>query len=377
MTRFKQLGAAVLCSILGSLLLQAQQPALPLPPGQLQPGVQQVPPPVVSAPESHATGWAPQSPYATAPVGSCADGNCDGASDHFTPFMLGDFASILVNLGSDIKIAEGESPRPVDRVFYRFNYYDNINPSRFNQPTSDIHNVTLYRNSFGFEKTIMDGRVSLGLRIPFNTIDSDGKGFVLNPAPGVAVAPGDASINTTVFGNISAIMKAILIEDKATGSLVSAGSTIVFPTAATKLVDPGPSTLAYLQPFGAFILSRGDFFVQGFTSITLPLAGAESTIMFNDLGVGYFVFRDAGGSGFIRSVAPTVEIHVTTPIRQPAGVTEFGFIDDVLINDTVDLTLGATVEFVNKMTLGVGCVIPICTTKPFDFEVLAQLNYRF
>ena len=62
MTRFKQFGAAVLCSILGSLPLQAQQPALPLPSGQLQHGGQPVPvpvpPPVLNVPESHATGWA-------------------------------------------------------------------------------------------------------------------------------------------------------------------------------------------------------------------------------------------------------------------------------------------------------------------------------
>ena len=319
----------------------------------------------------------PHSPYAAPPDTFCPDSGCDGTSDHFTPFMLGDFANILVNLGSDIKIAEGESPRPVDRVFYRFNYYDNINPSRFNQPISDIHNVQLYRNSFGFEKTFMNGTVSIGLRVPFNTIDAEGKGYVVSPPPGGIVTPGDAGFDTTVFGNISAIVKAILLEDKATGSLVSAGATIVFPTAATKLVDPGPSTLSYIQPFGGFILNRGDFFVQGFTSITLPVAGAESIIMFNDLGAGYFIYRDRSGASWLRSVAPTLEIHVTTPIRQPQGVTEFGFIDNVTINDTVDITMGSTFEFVNKATLGVGFVIPVCSTRPFDYEILAQLNYRF
>ena len=371
----KEFGAALFCLLLGSIPIRAQQVVPQPPPPQIMPGGQPIPQIAPDLPNTSGTVWSQRSPYVAQAAASCPDANCDGASEHFTPFMLGDFASILVNLGSDIKIAEGESPRPVDRVFYRFNYYDNINPSRFDKLTSDIHNVTLYRNSFGFEKTIMDGRVSFGLRVPFNTIDSDGKGFVLSPG-GVAT-PGDDSVNTTVFGNISAIIKAVLIEDKTTGSLVSAGATIVFPTAATKLVDPGPSTLTYFQPFGGFILNQGDFFVQGFTSITLPVAGAESIILFNDLGVGYFVYRDNSGAGLLRSVAPTVELHVTTPIRQPQGVTEFGFIDDLTINDTLDVTLGTTFEFVNKATLGVGFVLPLSSTKPFDFEVLAQLNYRF
>ncbi len=266
------------------------------------------------------------------PCDSCPNTACDGASDQFTPFMLGDFGRIVANLASDIKIAEGESPRPVDRVFYKFNYYNNIDHDRFDRPTSDFNHVDLYRNVFGFEKTVMDGRVSLGRRVPVNTLTSEGKGFVLNPVPGVAVAPGDAGGDTTEFGNVTAVAKAILWENRDRGALLSAGATLTFPTATSKKIEPGPSTLMYMQPYGAFLLTNGDFFVQGFSSITLPVASAESIILFNDVGVGYFVYRSRGG--FITSVAPTVEVHVITPIRQPSSVTEFGFIDDLRLNDT-------------------------------------------
>jgi len=34
-------------------------------------------------------------------------------------------------------------------------------------------------------------------------------------------------------------------------------------------LDPGLSTLMYVQPFSGFILNSGDLFVQGFTSMTL------------------------------------------------------------------------------------------------------------
>src|SRR5262249_9336595 len=43
---------------------------------------------------------------------------CAAPGQPLTPYMLGDFAGPVANLFSDIKIAEGESPRPIDRVFY-------------------------------------------------------------------------------------------------------------------------------------------------------------------------------------------------------------------------------------------------------------------
>ena len=38
-----------------------------------------------------------------------------------------------------------------------------------------IHNINLYRHTFGFEKTFLDQRVSLGLRIPFYSLDAEAK----------------------------------------------------------------------------------------------------------------------------------------------------------------------------------------------------------
>src|SRR5262249_25806114 len=37
----------------------------------------------------------------------------------FTPVMLGDFVGFVTNQFGDTKIAESESPQPLDRVFYR------------------------------------------------------------------------------------------------------------------------------------------------------------------------------------------------------------------------------------------------------------------
>lgn len=58
------------------------------------------------------------------------------------------------------KIAENESPRPQDRIFFNNNFFDNINNTN-----TDIASVQ--RQTIGFEKTFLDGDASVGVRVPF------------------------------------------------------------------------------------------------------------------------------------------------------------------------------------------------------------------
>jgi hypothetical protein len=319
-------------------------------------------------------------PMTTAPAGEnwfqtgcCTDA---GHPQHFTPFMLGDFIGPVANLFSDVKIAEGESPRPVDRVYYRFNYYHDIDQADTRDPRFSFHNVNLYQNVFGVEKTFFDRTVSLGLRVPFYTMTADGKDFIVTDATGAPTLQPGNSFSETEFGNIAAVAKAVLWEDKGTGSLLSAGATISFPTAGTVNLNPGQSILLYVQPFVGVILQDGELFVQGFSSITLAIARPESIVMFNDLGVGYHVYRSNGG--MIRDIAPMLEMHIATPIRQPdPSALEFGILDDVHLNNVVDFTFGASAELQGGATVGLGLAVPVTGPKPFDIELLAQLNYRF
>ncbi len=292
------------------------------------------------------------------------------AANNFTPYMLGDFTGPIGSLFSDLKVAEGNSPRPMDRVFLDFNYYNNLDKYEWRAPNATLREADLYRYVLGFEKTFLDEQVSITVRIPFFTIDAQ--------ASAVGAALGQSDINSTDLGNISAILKGVLWEDKSTGSLISAGATISAPTASSRLIDPGPGTLAYVQPFVGFILESGDFFLQGFSSVTLPVVRPESILMFNDIGVGYFVYRNYSNCGLLRSIAPTFEVHVTDPLREANPTYNLdGIFDTFHIANTVDLTLGTTVEFWNRSTLGIGVVTPVTGPKPFDFEIIAQFNYRF
>jgi hypothetical protein len=295
--------------------------------------------------------------------------------------MLGDFTGPVANLFSAVKIAEGESPRPLDRAFVKFNYYNNLNKARWTNPTEPIHNVDLFRYTVGMEKTFFDESVSLGLRIPFYTMTADAKEFRAVPDPaagGLVPLPGGPGFDTSHFDNIVAIAKAVLWEDRSTGNLISAGATISFPTASSKKLDPGMSTLMFMQPFGGFIWTSDDLYVHGFSSITLPVASAESIVLFNDVGVGYFAYRASAASSLVTAVGPTLELHVATPLRSPdPDVDIFGFRDGLRLSDVVNVTLGTTVLLADRSTLGVGVVSPLTGPKPFDVEAIVQFNYLF
>src|SRR5437764_552870 len=88
---------------------------------------------------------------------------------------------IKSNMFSDVKIAEGESPRPVDRVFVKYNYYNNLAKDQWTDPTVPIHNVELSRYVVGMEKAFFDEKMSIGLRVPFYTLNAEAKDVVFVP----------------------------------------------------------------------------------------------------------------------------------------------------------------------------------------------------
>ncbi|HLJ92053.1 MAG TPA: hypothetical protein VKU02_02555 [Gemmataceae bacterium] len=289
----------------------------------------------------------------------------------FAPNMLGDFASVSV-FNSAANIAENESPRPLDRLFFSFNFYDNLDRSTLNAIGSPVHNVQTFRYTFGAEKTFLDGDFSIGLRAPINTVDADGR--VLSGPFGSVSGQG---ITGTEFGDLSIILKGVLAQCRATGSLVSAGLAITaatgprhFPQApAVSLLVNGERSTA-LQPFLGAIWTSGHFFLQGFSSIEIPTTRDDPLIWFNDVGVGYYVYRNWERDRLLTAIVPTLEMHLNDPLRDRGSVNIGG-------PDILDLTVGATIEFRRSAALAIGLVAPMTGPKPFDFEVLTHVNFRF
>ena len=250
------------------------------------------------------------------------------------------------------KITENESPRPQDRVFCTYNFFENLN-GRLNPP--GITQTDLHRETIGFEKTFLDGDASIGMRLPFIQLR------------------GDESIRESDVGDLSIILKYALINDPNTHNVLSMGLEVTVPTGPSFLPAGTPdihSTL--LQPYVGWIYNFGDWFVHGFNSIAVPTDSQDVTYLFNDAAIGYFLPRSRDSNGWITELVPSCEVHVSTPLNHRGSLTQpFGGID------IVDLTFGVTAGLCNRSTLALAFVTPVTGPRPFDWELQIHFNYRF
>jgi len=179
------------------------------------------------------------------------------------------------------------------------------------------------------------------------------------------------------------------------------------------LVNLGELTIqnraVHLQPFLAMLYSPGDqpfasplrqFFFQTFIQFDFDTTGndviysqpfpvrevavlQDPALMAVDAALGFWLFRDRY-EWILSGLAPVVELHYTTtlqdqdvptgPVLQPA----FLAVGDPRY-DVLNLTAGFHIQLGEVITLGVGAVAPLRdgTDKPFETEILAQVNARF
>lgn len=298
------------------------------------------------------------------------------AAASFNPSMIGDLLgysaerTVFINQGASgsashgtttarlplatraaFKVADFESPRPMDRVYLTYNYYNNVNHS-INPPgvpSFDVHYETL-----GFEKTMLDGDASIGLRLPY-----------------VQLA-GSGDIESTDIGDLSIVMKYALVNDPNTGDVLSGGVVLTVPTGPDFALASGSKLSdVIIQPWAGFIYNMEDIYLHGFTSLAVPTDSRDVTILFIDPAVGYWLYRDNSASG-LTGIVPTIEAHVDIPLNhRGADHTPIGF------SDTVVLTGGVHFIVNNAATLTLGASLPVTGPQPYDIEGFAGFNLRF
>jgi len=272
------------------------------------------------------------------------------------------------------KIGENESPRPQDRIFFTYNFYDNTrgpsNGSEFARTLSttiDVDGIPtpatlaipgfhtprldLHRETIGFEKTFLDGVGSIGVRVPFFQ------------------QTGDPAFSQQDLGDISVIFKIAPWMDAETGNLVSTGLMITTPTGPDIPTTAGNIHPTLLQPFVGYFFHADNLFLQGFTSLVVPTDSRDVTLLFNDIGVGYWLYQAQGG--LLTSVAPTLEAHLTTPLNHHNARDPISGADILTLTGGVHLGLGP------RSTLTLGLATPITGPRPFDVEAVVQFNWRF
>lgn len=263
-----------------------------------------------------------------------------------------------------IKIANNENPAPQDRLYFNFNYYDNLNAAANERLGIDVHNIQVYQYTFGLEKTFLDGNASFGMRLPVNNLSTES---------GTPTYDG----NFTDIGNLTMILKYLFYKDQQNNAL-SGGLALTVPTGpsgfagADQFSTPNPTVF---QPFIGYRLGFNDWFIHGFFAGDFPCDQNDVTMFYSDIGVGYFLLRRPQCSdSILTAVVPTFEVHVNNPLNHRGA---FNGADLVGTADVVNLTSGITFEINHRSTFTVGLVVPVTGPKPFDVEALAQVNWSF
>lgn len=273
-------------------------------------------------------------------------------------------SAALVPSVRGFKVSENQSPQPQDRIYYSFNYYNNLNAAINQRLGSPITGMNVYREILGFEKTFQDGQGSIGMRLPIDTLSA---GSTIRGLGGTSTAVGDLAI----------ILKYAFLWNRDTGSLFSGGLLVSAPTGPNNFAGfrniTSPHNAA-LQPWVGFIYNLGDFYFHGFSAIDVPTNPNDVTIWYNDLGVGYYLYRAAEPNRVISVIAPTFEVHVNSPLNHS---NPFNFNDPAGTPDIVDLTFGINVGVGKRGLLSVGYVDPVTGPRPFNGELLALFNIRF
>jgi hypothetical protein len=127
-----------------------------------------------------------------------------------------------------------------------------------------------------------------------------------------------------------------------------------------------------LHPFIGGLYNGGDWYVQAVSALDIPTGPNDVTLMYNDIGVGYYLYRDRGNDRILSAVIPTLEVHVNTPLNHRGSLN-----GNLGTPDWVDITGGTIFELCRRSTLSVGLCAPVTGANPFEWEGIVQLNFRF
>lgn len=289
------------------------------------------------------------------------------APTSFEPGMFGDLvgfsatrvidASFVIfapspALSGGIKIADYESPRPTDRIFYNFNNFTYVNAA-----LNPFTTIQLSRHVVGFEKALLSGNASVGLRLPFVNVY------------------GSRLLAESQVANMSVILKYAPIAEPS-GNVLSGGVVFTVPTGPPILLG-SPTTFTttavsatYFQPYLAFIrYLRPRLFLHGFSALLAPSDSRLVTLLTSDAGLVLLLQRRYR-EGIIQGLMPTVEVHTNIPLDHRGSQSPVGFFDNV------NLTAGCSF-LLQRAVLGWAIGTPLTGPRPFSVETIATLNFRF
>jgi hypothetical protein len=277
-------------------------------------------------------------------------------------------ASSLAPSARGFKIGENQSPMPQDRFYFTFDYFNDLNGVLNRRFEAPVDNLRAFRYIFGLEKTYDEGRGSLGIQLPLDSLTAD------STIQGPFNKPGGTS---TSLNDLTIYTKYILKRNPVTGSLISAGLAVTPTTGPSTFAGAGYLAAVHdttVQPFIGYLWRRGDFFLHGFTAIDVPTSVRDVTMVYNDIGIGYYVYRDPDPDAVLTALVPTFEVHVNSPLTHG---DYNNMLDLTGTPSVVNLTYGVSALIGPNSVFTFGVVTPMTGPRPFNYEMLFLFNFRF
>ncbi|HJZ58285.1 MAG TPA: hypothetical protein VKE74_25305, partial [Gemmataceae bacterium] len=246
-------------------------------------------------------------------------------------------------------VSDNDSPRPLDRIYFGYNFLSDVGRS-FNP---GLGNTDIQRQTMGFEKTILDGDASVGMRLPF--VQEYGPGF------------GSRDV-----GDLTLALKYAWFNNRQTGDIISSGFWVTAPTGSGSaiLADGTNAPHSWLfQPWTGFVMSFDRAYVLGISNLVVPSLGRDPTVWGNSLALGYWLYRSPADR-LVTGVVPVVEAHVRTPLNQrdPNGV--------IFLQDQLNLTTGVHFR-TSRGVISPAICVPLIGPRPWALEAMCYANWLF
>lgn len=309
----------------------------------------------------------------------------------------------VLGTGQRSKLSDDNSAIPTDRVFFIYHHFQNAirtDTTDFLTTQETGRGFPIDRSVIGVEKTFFDDQWSIELRMPFlgSTF------FDASPTSQVEGFGGQV-------GNLLMAVKRLIYETETGG--IGVGLAFDLPTgsgAATQIGDDRftiHNEAFHLTPFIGLVAAPNDrWFYQGMLQLDLPLNGSQidytdtdpstgstipnighvsgQTMLYADASVGYWLARNPRGR-FVTGIAPTLEVHYTTTLNNPAlvqgtqGDTSFAFGNGRGIQNVVNFTYALHIALGERTNIRFGGVAPIGTgdNRAFDAEFQLSINHSF
>jgi hypothetical protein len=281
------------------------------------------------------------------------------------------------------KTAEDSNPLPRDRLLFNYDY--------FNSTPLSVNGLDVNRFVFGAEKTFLDQRASVEVRVPFaSTLNSDM----------VAGAEG----RHTEFGNVRVTPRLLLWREDAVS--LGTGLSIHLPTADdTRVFLPSGREVAriengsvVLSPYLAVLFTPNPrLFAQAWAAVDVDTTGSpafadvdgrglrevgrltDATYLQFDLQLGYWLYQSEERQG--TGLAPFAELHYGTTAQDADLISAGSFaIGDLNRRaDELNLAVGLIARTGPRSVVSVGAVVPLRgrDDRSFDYQIGVRASVFF